>query len=180
MHFLDWVLLIIVLVSVVPALVKGFAYEALMMAATVAAIVLGFWKYPALAAHMGWVHIAPLRSFLAFLFIFLVVLILAGISARIIRGLVKAAGLGWADRLLGGALGLVRGVVICLVLLVAMTAFPFDLPLVHRSRFAPDFLTVGQAFAVWLPAPMRRDFEGSLHKLAGDTTAAARPVPRAR
>jgi membrane protein required for colicin V production len=172
-HLLDWILLIIVVVSVVPALVKGFVYEALMMAATVAAIILGIWKYPALAAHMGWVHVAPLRSFLAFLFIFIAVLLAAALAARLLRKMVQAAGLGMADRLLGGALGLVRGVVICLALLIAMTAFPFDLPLVHNSRFAPDFLTVGEAFSGLLPAQMRHGFQHSLHKLA--TASAPRP-----
>ncbi len=174
MHLLDWILLIIVALSVVSALVKGFVYEALMMAATVAAIILGIWKYPALAAHMGWVHIPPLGSFLAFLFIFLGILIAAALAARVLRKMVKAAGLGMADRLLGGALGLVRGVVICLALLIAMTAFPFDLPLVHNSRFAPDFLTVGEAFSGLLPAQMRHGFQHSLHKLA---KASAPPQP---
>lgn len=172
MHLLDWILLIIVVLSVVPALVKGFVYEALMMAATVAAIILGIWKYPALEAHMGWVHVAPLRSFLAFLFIFIAVLLAAALAARVLRKMVQAAGLGMADRLLGGALGLVRGVVICLALLIAMTAFPFDLPLVHNSRFAPDFLTVGEAFSGFLPAQMRHGFQHSLKKLA---TASAPP-----
>ncbi len=172
MHLLDWILLIIVVLSVVSALVKGFVYEALMMAATVAAVILGIWKYPALAAHMGWVHVEPLRSFLAFVFIFVAVLLAAALAARILRKMVKAAGLGMADRLLGGALGLVRGVVICLALLIAMTAFPFDLSLVHNSRFAPDLLTVGEAFSGFLPAQMRHGFQHSLHKLA---TASAPP-----
>lgn len=175
MHLLDWILLLIVVLSVIPALVKGFVYEALMMAATVAAIVIGLWKYPALAAHIHWVHAPPLRSFMAFVLIFLAILIAAGIAARIARGLVKAAGLRWFDRLLGGALGLVRGVVICLVLLVVMTAFPFDLPLVRGSAMAPDFLTVGQALSGLLPQPMQSDFRASLQKLQPDLG----PAPRA-
>lgn len=180
MHFLDWILVLIVVVSVIPALVKGFVYEALMMAATVAAIVVGIWKYPAVAAHLHWISVAPLRSFAAFVLIFLAILIAAGILARIARGLVRAAGLRWFDRLLGGALGLVRGVVICLVLLVAMTAFPFDLPLVHASRFAPDFLTVGQALSGLMPAPMQAGFRSSLRQLQPPaSTAAAHPrAPR--
>ena len=174
MHLLDWILLIIVVLSVVSALVKGFVYEALMMAATVAAVILGIWKYPALAAHMGWVHLEALRSFLAFLFIFIAVLLAAALAARILRKMVQAAGMGMADRLLGGALGLVRGVVICLALLIAMTAFPFDLSLVHNSRFAPDFLSIGEAFSGLLPAQMRHGFQHSLHKLA--TASAPRPT----
>lgn len=176
MHILDWILLLIVVLSVIPALVKGFVYEALMMAATIAAIIIGIWKYPALAAHIHWVHSGPLQSFIAFIVIFLAILIAAGIAARIARSLVKAAGLRWFDRLLGGALGLVRGVVICLVLLVVMTAFPFDLSLVHHSAIAPDFLTVGQAVSGWLPQPMRSDFRASLKKLQPALSTATKPA----
>lgn len=179
MHALDWILLAIVAVSVVTALIKGFVYEAVMLAATVIGVGLATWKYPALAARWSAIHSAAARDFLAWLAIFFAVFILAAILARLGRGLVKAAGLRWFDRLLGGALGLVRGAIICVVLLVLLTAFPFDLPLVRASRLAPDLLVAGDAFAFVLPGAMRRDFRSGLRRLRGASKPAVIVPPAA-
>lgn len=165
MSVLDWILLFILAVSVISAIVKGFVHEALMMAATVVGIILGVWLYPSLASHWTAIHSAPVRNFLAFLAIFLAVLIAAAIVARLARKLIEAAGLRWFDRLLGGALGLVRGVLICIVLLVMLTVFPFDLGLVRRSQLAPDLLVAGDLFAAVLPGQMQQDFQAGLKRL---------------
>ena len=45
----------------------------------------------------------------AFLAIFIGVMILAGILGKVVRWLVKEAGLSFVDRFFGGVLGLIRG-----------------------------------------------------------------------
>ena len=169
MHLLDWILLLILAVSVISALVKGFVHEVLMMTATVLGILLATWKYQALAAHWTVIHQPALRDFLAWMAILCAVLVAAALIAHLARKLIEAAGLRWFDRLLGGALGLVRGVVICIVLLVMLTVFPFNLELLRNSRLAPDLLVAGDLFADVLPGTMQRDFQPGLARLRRST-----------
>ena len=188
MHVLDWILLFVLAVSVLSALWKGFVHEILMMAATVLGIILATWQYAALARHWTAIQQPAVRDFLAWISIFVAVLLVAALVARLARKLIEVAGLRWFDRLLGGALGLVRGVVICIVLLVMLTVFPFDLGLVRDSQLAPDLLVAGDLFADVLPGQLQRDFQSGLSRLRQSTDApratvvvppaAARGTPR--
>ncbi|TAN21087.1 MAG: hypothetical protein EPN33_13430, partial [Acidobacteria bacterium] len=57
MNLLDYILLLIVAVSIVTAAVKGFFYEIWMMAATIAAILLAAWNYEAAAKWLHWIGV---------------------------------------------------------------------------------------------------------------------------
>jgi membrane protein required for colicin V production len=94
----------------------------------------------------------------AFVVIFVVVVIVAGIAGRIVRWAMKEAGLSLFDRLLGGLLGVVKGSLFVSVILMGMTAFTPSSQLLEGSQLAPYFLVVGRA-AIWLaPAQLRAKF----------------------
>jgi len=165
-NVLDYFLLAIVAFSVIPALIKGFVYEGLMMAATVAGIWLAVARYQQVADLLQGVISNPEgRKFAAFLLILFGVLLAAALIAKLASGLIEAVGLRWFDHLLGMALGLVRGVLICTVLLIMMTAFPFNMGLMSRSTLAPDFLRVGDELVALLPARIERQFRQGMVKL---------------
>ena len=65
---------------------------------------------------------------------------LAGMIARIARWAAKEIGLRWVDRFLGGAFGLVRGVVIVTVAVMAFAAFSPNSPALARSQLSGYFL----------------------------------------
>ncbi len=166
MNLLDWVLLVILLLSVIPAAVKGFVYEALMMVATIFGIAAGVTYYARVGAYFSRLTSSPVtQHFLGFCAIFLGALLLALIIARLASTLVAAAGLRWFDRFLGAALGLARGVLVGMIVLIMMTAFPFDLPLVQHSLLAGDFLWAGEALVAVLPAELRAQFNQGLEQL---------------
>jgi membrane protein required for colicin V production len=101
----------------------------------------------------------------AFLIIFLAVLLLAGIAGRIVRHIVKEAGLSFVDRILGAALGLLRGGLIAAVVLMSMTMFVPTSTWLEGSELAPYFLVVGRA-AIWVaPAELRSRFYQGLDLL---------------
>jgi membrane protein required for colicin V production len=166
---LDWLLIAIIAFSIITAIAKGFVYEALMMAATVLGVVVAMLKYPQLSGRMVDLIGSPtLRNFVAFIVILVAALLLAAILGKIGSRIIEAAGLRWFDRLLGGALGAVRGVLICIVLLIVLTAFPINLGAISRSRLAPDFLTAGETLVTLMPGNMRVPFHvglGRLHEL---------------
>jgi membrane protein required for colicin V production len=163
----DWVIVAVLVVSVIHAASSGFFHEAFGMAGLIFGYLLAAWNYERLAARFA-PHLKSmwLGELAAFLIIFLAVMILAGIAGRIARWLVKEAGLSSVDRVLGGALGLLRGSLVVAVVLMSTAAFtPAWL---EGSALAPYFLVVGRA-AVWVaPSELRARFYQGLDLLHRD------------
>ncbi len=164
MNLLDWILLAILLLSMIPAMVKGFVYEVLMMAATIVLIYLAFAHYHWAARHIGF-GTPEVRSFLGFVAILCGGILLAMVLGRLLSRMVHSTPLRWFDRLLGAAFGLVRGVVIVTVLLMMMTAFPVNFGQLQGSLLAPDFLRVGGVFSDFLPQPVGLKFRQGLAQI---------------
>ena len=160
MNWLDWVFLVIIGFSTVAAFWQGLARELIMLAATILAFGLGVWEYRRVGWHLrGWIHSPDLRDGAGFIIIFVGVLLLAALLSHLLRKLIQAAGLRWFDRLLGAALGMARGVLVCAVLLIALTAFPLAGHAVDNSRLSPDLLQISYWAAHALPAHLRGQFE---------------------
>lgn len=163
MSVLDWLMVAVVLLSVLLAAAQGFFYELFSLAGVVVGYVAAAWGYSRVATlYAPLVKSAWIADIAGFLTIFIAVVLLAGIVGRLARWFFKEAGLRWFDRLLGGAFGLVRGVLAVAVLLLALTAFAPDTKLVAQSSIAPYALVVARA-AVWVaPGQVRTRFNEGL------------------
>jgi membrane protein required for colicin V production len=162
----DWAIVAVIVVSVIQAVSSGFFHEAFGVAGLVFGYLLAAWNYQRLAARFA-PHLKSvwLGEIAAFLIIFLAVMILAGIAGRIARWIVKEAGLSFVDRILGGALGLLRGSLIVAVVLMSMAAFTPTSKSLEGSELAPYFLVVGRA-AIWVaPSELRARFYQGLDLL---------------
>jgi membrane protein required for colicin V production len=162
----DWVIVAVILVSVIQAAISGFFHEAFGIAGLIFGYLLAAWNYQALAARF-----APnlkamwLGEIAAFLIIFLAVLVVAGIAGRITSHIVRKAGLSFFDRVLGGALGLLRGSLMVAVILMSMAAFTPTSQWLEGSKLAPYFLVAGRA-AIWVaPSDLRARFYQGLDLL---------------
>ncbi len=127
MTLVDHAVLTITGFSVLLGVLRGFTREVIALAswgvAFVAASVYGGALAPLLAQQIAddsW------RVLAAFVAVFFVVLIVMSLIALLISKLIKSAGLGFEDRLLGSFFGLARGllVILVLVLLAGLTALP--------------------------------------------------------
>ena len=162
----DRVIVAGIVVSVVQAASAGFFHEAFGIAGLLFGYLLAAWNYQRLAGHFA-PHLKSmwLGELGAFVIIFLAVMLLAGIAGRITRWIVKEAGLNFVDRILGGALGLLRGSLIVAVILMGMAAFTPTSTWLEGSGLAPYFLVVGRA-AIWVaPAELRARFYQGLDLL---------------
>ena len=159
MNIADWIILLVLIVSVIQAASSGFFQEAFGIAGLVFGYLLAAWQYRNLAGHFApYISSRWLGEMVAFLAIFLGVMVLAGVLGKIVRWLVKEAGLNVFDRFLGGILGLVRGSLLIAIVLVGMTAFTPTSRWLQNSSMAPYFLVVGRA-AIWVaPAELRGEF----------------------
>ena len=146
----DWIIIGIILVSVIQAAKAGFFHEAFGIGGLVLGYLLAAWHYDEvsewLASHLKLLWLSDIAGFLI---IFLSVMILAGLAARIASWATKEAGLSVFDHMLGGPLGLLRGSLIVAVVLMGMTAFTPTSKWLEGSAFAPYFLVMGRA-AMWL------------------------------
>jgi membrane protein required for colicin V production len=156
MTLFDLVVVIIVGLSVLLSLIRGLVREVLALAAWVVAFLaanvaageVGHWMPDALPTD-------ELRLLAGFVCVFVVVLVAMSLLAILVSRLVKSAGLGVEDRLLGGVFGLARGVlvVMIMVLLAGLTSLPRQA--VWRNAALSDPLELFAArVKTWLPADL--------------------------
>jgi membrane protein required for colicin V production len=185
MNYADWAILAVLLISVVSATAQGFFHEAFGIAGLVVGYLLAAWQYPRLAAWFEPHLKSPwLGEIAGFLIIFLAVVIVAGISGRIVRWAMKEAGLSLIDRTFGALLGLLKGVLFVSVILMGMTAFTPTSRALDGSQLAPYFLVLGRA-AIWVaPAQLRARFYQGLdflrHSHIPEPPSLAQPKPPAQ
>lgn len=120
----DWVLLLGLLLSVLLGLWRGLVYEVLSVLGWIAAFVLAQAFADEAGAWLPMGNLSPaLRVAVGFVLVFVIVAFAAGLGAWLVQKLVASVGLRPVDRVLGGAFGLLRGVVILLAvaLVVSMT-----------------------------------------------------------
>jgi membrane protein required for colicin V production len=155
----DWIILLVLVISVVQAASSGFFQEAFGIAGLVFGYLIAAWQYRHLAGHFAAYISSPwLGEIVAFLAIFLGVMLFAGILGKIVRWMVKEAGLNVVDRFLGGVLGFARGILLVAIILVSMTAFTPTSRWLQGSSLSPYFLVVGRA-AIWVaPSELRAQF----------------------
>jgi membrane protein required for colicin V production len=171
----DLIIVLVLLVSGTQAAMSGFFQEAFAIAGVVFGYIVAAWQYQRLAAYMAqYITSRWLAEIVAFLLIFSLVLILAGILGRTVRWLIKEVGLSGIDRFMGALLGLVRGSLLVAIVLVSVTAFTPNSRWLQGSGLAPYFLVVGRA-AIWVaPSELRAQFYQGLDYLRRGQTATPR------
>jgi membrane protein required for colicin V production len=172
MNVADWLIIAVIVLSVVHAASSGFFKEAFGIAGLVCGYLLAAWQYHRVAEHFEpYLKSMWLGEIAGFLLIFFAVMILAGIAGRITHWAVKEAGLSFFDRVLGGALGLLRGALVVAVVLLGMAAFTPTSKWLENSSLAPYFMVAGRA-AIWVaPSELRGRFYQGLDLLREEKQA---------
>lgn len=159
MNWLDWLIIVGFVLSVITAAAQGFFFELFSLAGVILGYLLAAWEYKRVAVwFIPYVKSDWVANAAGFLVIFIAVAVLAGVAGRIARWAMKEVGLRWFDRVLGAVFGLVRGVLIASVLVMALAAFGPGSKTLAESRFGSYFLVVGRA-ATWVaPYELREGF----------------------
>lgn len=125
MVWVDVLIIGIILISALISIVRGFIKEVFSLASWILAFWVARLFYPHMATLLiGYVATPSFRSFIAFAFLFVVTLILGALVNHLISQLVKKTGLSGTDRMLGIIFGLIRGVAIVILLILAAGATP--------------------------------------------------------
>lgn len=155
MAFIDWAIIVVLIVSVLSAARHGFFVEVFSLAGIVLGLLLASWNYQRLLPWInGWIHAPGVAEIIAFIAIAIGVMIVAGLAGRLIRWSVRSIGLGWADRLVGAAFGFVKGCVLVTLGVMAIAAFLPRATWMENSRFVPYFLSVAHGTSVVTPSDL--------------------------
>lgn len=113
----DYIVLIVIGVSALIGLIRGFLREVLSLVAYIAAFVAAIWWGPrASTLLVNLIENGLLRTVVAYGLIFIIALLLVGLLNMLLGALVDKTGLTPADHGLGGIFGALRGVVLVLAL----------------------------------------------------------------
>ena len=139
MNELDYAVIVILLISIGIGVLRGAVREVLNIAGWVLAFILSHAFAPSLAAHFSdWAAEPVVRLVVAWVAVFMLVLVVVGMIASLLTELMRKLGLGGLDRGVGGAVGLLRGalVLVALTLAAGLTKLP-QTAMWRESAIAP-------------------------------------------
>lgn len=169
MNWLDVVLLLVFVGSIVTSFSTGLTREVVGIISLIAALMLAIWFYgPAGAVLLPYVSQPGIAHFCGFLMVFFGVLLLGALAGRLMGRFIKAVGLSFVDRVLGAGFGVVRGLLISVALILALMAFtPGKAPpsAVVHSRVAPYVIDASRVFAAMAPYELKDGFRMSYEQV---------------
>jgi membrane protein required for colicin V production len=180
-NWIDGLLILVVGVSLVSGFAAGFARVGVGFIATIFGIFLGFWCYGIVGAYvLDYVSSRAIANLIGFFAIFIGVAIVGAVVGRILARFFKWVGLSWFDRLLGGAFGAVRGVVVAVALVTVLLAFSPSPPprSVTDSKLVPYVSDVSNVLALLTPHEIKDAFRDTNDKARRIWSENARRQPQ--
>ena len=153
---LDFVLLGVLGVSAVLGLIRGLLKEVLSLAAYAFAFLAAIWWGPRVSDWLiSWITQSFLRMTLAYIGVFIAVLLLIGMVNMALSALIDKTGLTPADHGLGAVFGLARGVLFILILVTVagFTPIPQE-PWWKNAMFSKQVVGIVQQIKARLPEPV--------------------------
>jgi membrane protein required for colicin V production len=151
--WLDYAILAGFAVSIAWGAWRGLVREVISIAAWVLAFLgANYFGSPLAEVMPNSVPTPELRLLIAFVIVFVVILAVCTLAGQFLRKLVKVAGLGELDHVLGGVFGVARALLILLAfsILAGLTALPRQ-PLWGDSVCGPPMGRAALALRPWLP-----------------------------
>ena len=152
----DFVLIAILSVSVILGLVRGLLKEVLSLVAYACAFLAAIWWGPVASEWLSrWIDQPFIKMAVAYLTVFVVVLMTIGLFNMTLSALISKTGLTPADHGLGGLFGLVRGFlfVFVLVVLAGYTPLPKE-SWWTQAMFSKPVIGLIQQIKLRVPAPI--------------------------
>lgn len=138
---LDLGIIVLLILSVLIGLIRGFVREALSLVTWVAAFGFAMLYVKPLAAQLPFAGQSEVvRLGIAFAIIFIGILVVGALINYLLSSAVASIGLGGVDHALGGIFGILRGglIITLLVLLMGVTVYP-ETDWWKQSRLMPWF-----------------------------------------
>ena len=168
MTLFDLFVLAIVGASVAAGALRGFVRALIASVGLVVGFFVASYTYAQAGAFLrglGLVESVEAGHAAGFLLMVGIVLAVGFILGESVRSGLKRAKLQWFDRALGAGFGLVRGVAVCSVVYLALTAFPVKLEAVARARTGPALAEGARLLALCTSTEVRARFLARYQRL---------------
>ena len=153
MTWIDYTILAVIGISVIFSAARGAVREVLALVSWVVAFFVARIFALDIASILSQMlpDKAP-RLLIAFLAVFVLTLLTMSLISIAISSVIKVAGLGWLDRILGAVFGLVRGgaIIVIGILLSGLTTLPHE-PAWKNSMSGARLTELGDTAKAWLP-----------------------------
>lgn len=162
MNWLDVVLGLILIASIVTSFRKGLSREVIGLVSVCAALLFGLWFYGFVGGHLlPYLSSRAVANFAGFAIVFCGVMLLGSLGSFIAGKFLRVTGLSLFDHALGAGFGLVRGILISVALVMGIMAFaqgerPPDA--VVDSRLAPYVVGTARVAAAMAPYELKEGF----------------------
>ncbi|MDH4205388.1 MAG: CvpA family protein [Desulfobacteraceae bacterium] len=160
MNLFDLIIISILCFCLIRGIFTGLIREVLSVTGVLAGFLAASTSYVKVAKFLPhWIPDASKIKLLSFLSIFFGFIITISILGGIIKSLLKIDLLRSVDRTFGAGVGIVKGVLIVSVLLLALTAFlPEDESIIKNSLFSSHFTLVSEKMARIVSKDMKHGF----------------------
>jgi membrane protein required for colicin V production len=153
MNTIDLIIVLVIGASTVFSLKQGFIKEVFSILAVGLGVVASLYLHVPVGQMLAERGLGPQAAhILSFVVVFLAVSIGLSVLGRVLSSFVRAAMLGWVDRLLGALAGFVKGVVVICVALAIITAYTDKAgPMLGGSKLSRPLLRAVEVLAPIFP-----------------------------
>jgi membrane protein required for colicin V production len=165
-NWLDILLLVIIAITVIIGAIRGFIRQIIGLVAVILGLILAIKYYSYGSKIFAFIHNDVLAQLLGFFLIFLAVLCL-GLTinillAKAVKGPFKAL-----NRLLGAGFGLIKGVLICCVVVFGFLIFPVNAKALEESQLTPYCIEIAKAAYSLIPQELKDKFNEAYQEIMG-------------
>jgi membrane protein required for colicin V production len=161
MTVFDFIVLALVGASVVAGALRGLVRALMTGAALIVGLFVAARGYEAAGALLQGLGIVESRAAGyagGFLLIMCVALGVGFFAGRLVTGSLRRVRLQWFDRALGATFGFIRGLAVCSIMYLALTAFPVRITSVTEARTAPLLAEGARLLAFFTSQDVRTRF----------------------
>ena len=166
-NWLDVIFLVILLVTFILGIIKGLIRQIIGILAVIVGLILAVYNYSYLATfYTRFISNRTFSHLLGFFTIFIAVLCIGWLVAFLLSKMMKGS-VKFLNHITGGALGLLKGILICGVVALALLVFPVKKEALKGSQMAPYCLKVAEALYYLIPQSLKEEFKNAYHDILG-------------
>lgn len=165
-NWFDILLLVIIAVTVIIGIIKGFLRQIIGLLAVILGLFLAIKYYSYAGDIFGFIRNEIFAQLLGFFLIFTIVLCIGWVInmllAKAIRGPFRSM-----NRLLGAGLGFVKGLIICTVVVFGFLVFPVNAKALENSQLAPYCIEIANIAYNLIPQELKDKFNEAYQEILG-------------
>ncbi len=165
MNWIDVILISVLALTSILGVIKGLVKQVFGLLAGIIGLILALGFY----SQVSWIYLRfvsneVVANFLGFLTIFLAVLCLGWVSSYCLSKFIKGP-LKLLNNILGGGLGLLKGILICGVVVFALLVFPISKKALKESALSPVCLQMTRAMISLIPQELKEKFKEAYQEI---------------